>query len=241
MNHTYQIEGVTCNNCVNKVKQLLGGIEGIKSVEASSAFDKVNIEMDFHVSTAALNAKLEGTKYSLKEEQSHAMPAPIEEKKRIIATYKPVLLLFGYITAATFGIQLMHHHIDYMQWMSHFMGGFFLAFSYFKLLDVPGFAASYSSYDIIARRWIGYGYAYPFIELALGLLFITGALPFFTNMVTLVVMGISTIGVINSLVHKRKFQCACMGAVFNLPMSIITLIEDLLMVVMSAIMLFLLD
>jgi hypothetical protein len=125
--------------------------------------------------------------------------------------------------------------------MEHFMGGFFLAFSYFKLLDVPAFASSYASYDIIARRWLGYGYIYPFIELALGLLFITGFAPFFTNAATLAVMGISTIGVIISLAQKRKFQCACMGAVFNLPMSTITLIEDLLMVAMSAAMLVLLQ
>jgi hypothetical protein len=48
-------------------------------------------------------------------------------------------------------------------------------------------------------------------------------------------MGVSTIGVIESLRAKRKFQCACLGTVFNLPMSTITLIEDLLMVGMAGV------
>jgi hypothetical protein len=47
-------------------------------------------------------------------------------------------------------------------------------------------------------------------------------------------MGISSIGVIKSVLNKRKIQCACLGAVFNLPMSTVTIIEDLLMVAMAA-------
>ena len=38
---------------------------------------------------------------------------------------------------------------------------------------------------------------------------------------------------------KCRFQCACLGAVFNLTMSTITLIEDVLMAGMVGFMLFL--
>jgi hypothetical protein len=60
-----------------------------------------------------------------------------------------------------------------------------------------------------------------------------------TNWATIVVMGFSSIGVIQSVVSKKKIQCACLGAVFNLPMSTVTIIEDLLMVAMAIFMLFL--
>ena len=77
----------------------------------------------------------------------------------------------------------------------------------------------------------------PFIELSLGILYLLNQLPVFTNLATIIVMGISSIGVIQSIMNKRKIQCACLGTVFNLPMSTITLVEDLLMVVMADAML----
>lgn len=121
--------------------------------------------------------------------------------------------------------------------MGHFMAGFFLVFSFFKLLDLQGFVESYSMYDIVATKWKGWGYIYAFTELALGVAFISGINPLVTNAVTFIVMSISIIGVLQSVLIKRKIKCACLGAVFNLPMSAITIIEDALMVGMSAIML----
>ncbi len=121
--------------------------------------------------------------------------------------------------------------------MSHFITGFFLVFSFFKLLNLKGFAETYSMYDIVARRWNGWGYVYAFIELSLGMAFLTGFNPIFTNAVTFVVMTVSIIGVLQSVFNKRKIKCACLGAVFNLPMSAITIMEDVLMIGMSGIML----
>lgn len=90
---------------------------------------------------------------------------------------------------------------------------------------------------MVARRWLGWGYAYPFVELALGALFLLNFNPLVTNGLTFAIMGISTVGVVQSLLAKRRFQCACLGAVFNLPMSKVTLFEDVLMVAMSGAML----
>ena len=120
---------------------------------------------------------------------------------------------------------------------------FFLSFSYFKLINLKGFADSYNMYDIVAKRIKAWGYIYPFMELALGIAYATKFSPFVTNIATVIIMGISSIGVIiqvdpfgKSVVNKKKIQCACLGAVFNLPMSTITIIEDLLMVVMAVVM-----
>ena len=117
------------------------------------------------------------------------------------------------------------------------MAGFFITFSFFKLLNLKAFAETYSMYDIVAKRIKAYGFIYPFIELALGIAFLTRFNPIATNIATLIVMSISIIGVLQSVLNKRKIQCACLGAVFNLPMSTVTIIEDALMIVMSGIML----
>ena len=92
---------------------------------------------------------------------------------------------------------------------------------------------SYSSYDIIAKKVYAYGYIYPFIELLLGVSFLFPHLHFWSSLATIIVMSISLIGVIQSLVRKSKFQCACLGAVFKLPLSKITFFEDALMILMS--------
>lgn len=243
MTHEYQVSGITCDGCVAKIKGYLEKVPGITGV--SIGLDGVaSITMGRHVSTAELQAALrDAPQYQLRE-KSVAMPAshvhsedPVDERG-FVEMYKPILLVFGYILATTLLVELANGGFDWMRWMRHFMAGFFLVFSFFKMLDVPAFAMSYSSYDVLARRWLGWGYVYPFVELALGILFLLNFHPILTNWLTLGVMGISTIGVAKSLLKKRRFQCACLGAVFNLPMSHITLVEDLLMVGMAAVGLF---
>ena len=155
----------------------------------------------------------------------------------LLTAYKPILLVFGYLIGMTLLNELFKSRFNLMAAMHLFMGGFFLIFSFFKLLDLKGFAYSYMSYDIIAKKWIGWGYIYPLIELSLGVAFLFHFAILEATIITLVVMSVSSIGVIQSLIAKKKIQCACLGTVFNLPMSNITLIEDLLMVLMAAAML----
>ena len=93
-------------------------------------------------------------------------------------------------------------------------------------------------YDIVAKRIPFWAYLYPFIELGLGLSFLSNIFPLLTNSITFIVMTISIIGVLQAVFNKKKIQCACLGAVFNLPMSTVTIIEDALMIVMSGIMIF---
>ena len=88
-------------------------------------------------------------------------------------------------------------------------------------------------YDVIAKRIPAWGYIYAFTELALGIAYLINFNPLVTNAVTFIVMSVSIIGVLQSVLNKKKIQCACLGAVFNLPMSTVTIIEDALMIVMS--------
>jgi hypothetical protein len=78
---------------------------------------------------------------------------------------------------------------------------------------------------------------YPFIELILGAAYLIDFKPWLTNSVTLLVMSISAAGVVQSVLAKRKIRCACLGTVFNLPMSTVTIVEDGMMIAMAAAML----
>jgi hypothetical protein len=150
-------------------------------------------------------------------------------------TYRPILLLFGYITAVALIGATVSGSWNAAAAMRIFMSGFFLSFSFFKLLNLSAFAKSYAMYDIVGRRWAAWGYVYAFVELGLGVAFAVNVFPFYTNLVTLIVMSVSIVGVLQSVLNKRKIKCACLGAVFNLPMSTVTIIEDALMIGMSAV------
>ena len=236
MTHTYTLTGMTCGSCEVKVKSNLLSIPNVLAVEVSKTNNTAVIEMDKHIALSDFQTALGGdaSKYKISATQ-HSETA--EQTKSWLAAYKPILLIFAYILAVTMLIQLNNSSFNWMQWMSHFMAGFFLVFSFFKLLNLKGFAESYAMYDIVAKRWKGWGYVYAFTELALGLAFLTGFNPLVTNSVSFVVMTVSIIGVLQSVLNKRKIKCACLGDVFNLPMSTITIIEDALMIGMSGIML----
>jgi len=118
--------------------------------------------------------------------------------------------------------------------MRVFMGVFFLVFAAFKLLDLPGFVMSYIGYDIIAKRWMTYAYIYPFIELALALGYFLKAES--TNIFTLIFMAIGSTGVLQQLLRGSKIRCACLGTYIQLPLTTVSLIEDLAMGIMALIL-----
>jgi hypothetical protein len=119
------------------------------------------------------------------------------------------------------------------------MAAFFLVFSFFKMLNLKAFAESYVMYDVVARKIPVWAYIYAFVELALGIAYLINFNPFITNLITVVVMSASIVGVLQTVLNKKQIQCACLGAVFNLPMSTVTIIEDGLMIAMSITMLLL--
>jgi hypothetical protein len=181
------------------------------------------------------------SKYSVSEKTT--TPSFIEEEvaKTWFETYRPLLLIFSFITGISiikaFNNNIFEtEHFSWMHFMNNFMAGFFIVFSFFKFLNLKAFADSYAMYDLFAMKVPTYGFVYPFIELGLGLAYLTAFQPEFTNWATVIIMGFSSIGVIQSVVDKRKIRCACLGTVFNLPMSTVTIIEDLLMVGMAILM-----
>ncbi|MCY7420167.1 MAG: cation transporter [Chitinophagaceae bacterium] len=239
MTHTYNITGMTCNGCVSKAKSQLLKIGDITNAEVQLTSPQATITMQKHIPVTMLQEALtKAGNYNITEADGGMHHAVIDDQtKTWFQIYKPILLIFFYISVATFIAATTGSGFNWMTGMRVFMSGFFLAFSFFKMLDLKGFAQSYATYDIVAKQWPGWGYLYAFIELGLGIAFALNFNPTVTNAVTLVIMTISIVGVLQSVVNKRTIQCACLGAVFNLPMSTVTIIEDALMIAMSAIML----
>lgn len=245
MTHTYNITGMTCEGCVAKVSYLLKQLPQVTNVAVNLDEGQADVTMDSHVPTPALQQALKDyPKYQLTEEHSHHNTASVDVfgntpkvAKSWAETYKPILLIFGYITVVS-SIAAFHNGVfSGMTFMRVFMAGFFLTFSFFKLLDLKGFANSYAMYDVIGKKIPVWGYIYAFLELGLGLSFALDFEPVFINAFTAVLMFISLLGVLQSVLNKKKIQCACLGAVFNLPMSTVTIIEDGLMIAMSIAML----
>lgn len=151
-----------------------------------------------------------------------------------LQTYFPIFLIAAYISGVAIINNSHEQGINWQGLMNQCMAGFFLVFSAFKLLDIKGFAKGYATYDLLARVWYGYGYIYPFLELSLGILYLTGYQPIVTQCATIIIMLFSSLGVINSLLKKQNFQCACLGTILKVPLSNITLIEDLSMAALAA-------
>jgi len=236
MTHTYQLTGMTCSGCENKVKSNLLILPDVTSVEVSKDTNTATISMDKHIGLDTLKQALGGndSKYQISAPHHNET---LEETKSWTETYKPILLIFGYVTAISLVVSWQANAINFMVFMRVFMAGFFLTFSFFKMLNLKAFAESYAMYDIVAKKFSAWGYIYAFIELGLGLSFALNLSPVIVNWVTLIVMTISIFGVLESVLNKKKIQCACLGAVFNLPMSTVTIVEDAIMIAMSAAML----
>lgn len=246
MQTTYTIKGMHCGACEQRIKQALETLPGVHTARVSKPSDSATIETSDDLSQAELaTAVASAGDYELgapidppaasPAQSDHELSAHDEPTQRSwLATYHPLLLIVGYCFGGTVlaGVYAGDWSAGYL--MSRFMGLFFVAFSFFKLLDLRGFADAYATYDIIARRFYQYGLVYPFIELSLGITYLLGWQPVVTNVVTLVVMAISTIGVVQAVTRKQEIQCACLGTVFDLPMTTVTIVEDVSMALMAA-------
>lgn len=228
-----------CSACEAKIKPLFDAEPSIErwSVNLESAEKPLTVHGAVPVNRVAELLQQAGYRSLGEVAAEPTNSTPPHENSMEKASYFPLALIVGYILGVTLLVEWSAGAFDATRAMSNFMAGFFLVFSFFKLLNLSAFADAYSTYDVIAARSRAYALAYPFLELALGVAYLVRFQPFATNLATLVLMTIGTVGVAQSLLARRKIQCACLGTVFNLPMSSVTLVEDLSMAVMAAVML----
>lgn len=159
-----------------------------------------------------------------------------ENKAYSLKNFLPLIIIFSMIIIFTLVRQIIYG-FEWMSAMHDFMGSFFIIFGAFKIINLKGFVQAYRMYDILAQRSIFYAYLYPFIELVLGIMYLMRFQLIIANWITLVLMIVSSIGVARELAQNKQIVCACLGAVFKIPMTYVTLAEDLIMGVMAAIML----
>jgi len=139
-------------------------------------------------------------------------------------SYMPLIIIMLLIAISSLIVSLPDFLLS--NFILYFMAGFFIVFSGFKIMDLKGFAEGYSTYDLLAQKWFGYGYVYPFIELTFGLLMLYGFHPDWFLWTEFLVMGFSGLGVVIKLSKGEEFQCACLGTFLKVPLTKVSLFEN---------------
>lgn len=262
--NTYTVRGMHCTSCETKIRAAVENLPAVSDVKPDASAGTVTIESDAKLDREQLAGAIsdagdytlgeivegpaasgDSSSDSFNQESSykessnqsgeHAGHQSMTASTTGAQGYPALAILVAYILGASLFADLPRPGLASV--MSNFMGGFFLAFSFFKFLDIRGFASGFARYDILAERWKPWGYLYPFVELVLGVAYITRFEPVLIHSVTVVVMSVGAVGVIRSMRRKDQIKCACLGTVIDLPLGTVTLIEDLGMAVMAAAML----
>ena len=230
MKQTFYIDGITCMSCVAKLKEFYAEKQGVTEVEIEKESGRVTLSTNQNLPEASLSEGL-AEKYTLRALPAFSENTNVSKWKQLY----PLYLIGAYLFAFS-GYRWATSSLE--DAMLDFMGGFFLVFSFFKLLDLKDFAPSFAMFDPIAKKLPFYGKVYPFLEVVLGALFITRFEVQILLYITLVILGSTTLGVIRSLLDKRQIQCACLGTALKLPMTEATFIENAVMLAMTFYMLF---
>lgn len=235
MTHTYKVSGMTCQHCKASVEDSIKELENVKSVSVDLEAKEAQIDMEKHIDLETLQNAL-SDKYSISKQSDFVDTSGenIQDQSKAKQLF-PLFLIFGYITGASILLNLSNWELS--SFMFDFMGLFYIVFSFFKFLDYTGFPDSFRMYDPLAKVLPAYGWVYPFIETALGLMFLMRFELNIALVATIVILGITTIGVTRSLFSKKTIKCACLGTALNLPMTEATFIENTIMLVMAVWML----
>lgn len=229
----YNVTGMTCNGCKNSVESALNTLPKVDNAEVHLEESEVRITMSEIIPVSEFQKALP-TKFVISEIDTKTKEH-VGFKKNEWKQLYPLFLIFGYITAASF--LLNYKPWELSNFMLDFMGLFYVVFSFFKFLDLKGFPKSFKMYDPLAKVIPVYGWVYPFIEAILGVMFLMRFKILIALIVTLVILGITTIGVIKTLLDKKTIQCACLGTALKLPMTKATFIENSIMIIMAIMML----
>lgn len=239
MKHTYHIQGMTCNGCRTDVENKLNNMEHVQNAVVTLENEKAIINMDAHINLDSFQKAL-SPKYKIDIiEETNVFKksafAKAETKKSKLQQLKPLFLILSYIAVAT--ILLNYNRENWNEAMLDFMGLFFIVFSFFKILDLKGFPESFKMYDPLAKLIPTYAWIYPFIETALGLMFLMRFQINIALLITSIILSITTGGVTKTLLDKKSIQCACLGTALKLPMTEATFIENAIMIIMAVLML----
>lgn len=176
---------------------------------------------------------IDGTRIGGFDDLSAHLGAPTKPKDA--TTYKPVIMLFS--VAALMAVVVTWLSLGAVfsgQTLEWFISISMVLLGLQKLQDVERFATMFLNYDLLAQRWVRYGYIYPFVETGAGLLMMAGLLTWISAPAALFVASIGAVSVFKAVyIDKRELKCACVGGDSNVPLGFISLTENLMMVGMA--------
>jgi glutaredoxin len=150
-------------------------------------------------------------------------------------SYRPVIAVFA--AAAALAMAVSFHAmgtpftVRAAEWFVSFS---MVILAMLKLQDVEKFSSMFVGYDLLARRWVPYSYAYPFLEFAAGALMAAHALDWLSIPIALTIGAIGAVSVFHAVyIQKRAIKCACVGGSSNVPLGFVSLTENLFMIGMA--------
>jgi glutaredoxin len=157
-------------------------------------------------------------------------------QKKDDTTYTPVLVIFGVCALMAWGASFVATgqlvSLRGIEWFAAFS---MAVLAIQKLRDVESFSTMFLNYDLLAKRWVPYGYIYPFAEgLAAVLMIAGGALALIGSPIALFIGTVGAVSVFKAVyVDKRELKCACVGGSSNVPLGFVSLTENLVMIAMG--------
>lgn len=150
-------------------------------------------------------------------------------------SYVPVIAVFA--VALTIALAINHltgTPLIGMTLVGRFIATAMLLLAMLKLQDVERFATMFLNYDLLARRWVPYGYVYPFAEAGAGALMLAGIATWLSAPVALFIGSVGAVSVAKAVyVDRRELKCACVGGSSNVPLGFVSLTENVMMVAMA--------
>jgi glutaredoxin len=150
-------------------------------------------------------------------------------------SYWPVIVLFS-LTAlmamgASHAVLGSPFTLRAAEW---FIGFSMVVLALLKLQNVETFSTMFLNYDLLAKRWVPYGYIYPFAEALAGVLMVAGVLTWLSVPIALFIGGIGAVSVFKAVyIDKRELKCACVGGASKVPLGFVSLLENLMMIAMA--------
>ena len=231
MKSIFKISGMTCNGCKSSVEEKLSSIDGVNDVQVDLTKGEAVIQSKKPISLSLIINSLP-PKYNITTIGTSRDNEIIKASK--LKQLRPLFIILAYISITS--LLLNFKNWNSTNAMLDFMGLFYIIFSFFKILDIKGFSISFRMYDPLAKKVPLYGIIYPFIEILLGIMFLTRIEVKIALILTIIVLGITSVGVTQTLLNKKSISCACLGTTLKLPMTEATFIENALMIIMAFIL-----
>lgn len=150
-------------------------------------------------------------------------------------SYQPVLAIFGVAFMLALAISwYVFETVFTVRAAEWFVSLSMALLAIQKLQDLRSFSTMFLNYDLLARRWVRYGYIYPFGEALAGILMVAHVLPIISVPVALFIGTVGAVSVFKAVyVDKRELKCACVGGNSNVPLGFVSLTENLFMIGMG--------